>query len=288
MDAHAHLLSLGWAGPGHALDARPYKQKGHRGLAYDPKQAASLGNGLIKPLLISQRRGRLGIGKKSHEPQAGNEWWLKGFENALGNIGKSESERSSGTSTPDPAAYTGKHTGLYAFFVKGQTIEGTIGNKDKKSKKRKSDQLDEEHPKTSKARYQRDVSDFEKVGSFISERDKDEKRKQRKTKTGAVEQFEQAQEYFGAIAKPKRGELSISHSPNIGSEEESKDTFPSETKEQRKERRRKRKEEKAARKTDGSSRVGNENDDVEDEAAKAFRRAERKRRKAESVNTLNG
>src|SRR5882757_935536 len=148
MDAHAHLLSLGWAGPGHSLDSKPYQQKGHRGLAYDPAKVGNNGNGLVKPLSISQRKGRFGIGKKAHEPQAGNEWWLKGFENALGNIGKSESERSSGTATPVVNDYTGgKHGGLYSFFVKGQEMEGTIGKLEeikRSSKKRKSDMFDQE------------------------------------------------------------------------------------------------------------------------------------------------
>ncbi|KAJ9650885.1 hypothetical protein H2198_009825, partial [Neophaeococcomyces mojaviensis] len=64
MNAHALLTSQGWLGTGHALDSRltdygapTYKQKGHRGLAYDPsqKQEATAGNGLVKPLLISRR-----------------------------------------------------------------------------------------------------------------------------------------------------------------------------------------------------------------------------------------
>src|SRR5271170_6521479 len=133
MDAQAHLLSLGWAGPGHSLDSRPHK--GRRGLAYDPNQVHNTGNGLIKPLLVSQKKNTFGIGKKAHEPAAGNEWWLKGFEVALGNIGKSDGERTSGTATPlDTSGYRGKHAGLYQFFVRGGEIEGTIGGEAAKVK----------------------------------------------------------------------------------------------------------------------------------------------------------
>ena len=135
---------------GHSLDSRPHK--GRRGLAYDPKQAQNNGNGLIKPLLMSQKRNTFGIGKKAHEPAAGNEWWLKGFEAALSNVGKSESERTSGTATPElghPAnGHSGKHIGLYGFFVKGGEMEGTIGSQEREEctsirrQKRKSDELD--------------------------------------------------------------------------------------------------------------------------------------------------
>ncbi|RMZ76356.1 hypothetical protein DV738_g4969, partial [Chaetothyriales sp. CBS 135597] len=99
MDAQSHLMALGWAGPGHPLHPSAYKQKGHRGLAYDPN-AIHTSNGLIKPLLASRKDNNLGLGRRAHEPQQGNDWWLKGFEKALGDIGKSESERTSGVSTP--------------------------------------------------------------------------------------------------------------------------------------------------------------------------------------------
>ena len=73
MDAHAHLLSLGWAGPGHSLDSRPLLQhKGRHGLAYEPSQRKSTGRGLVKPLLVSQKKNGFGVGKKAYEPAAGN------------------------------------------------------------------------------------------------------------------------------------------------------------------------------------------------------------------------
>ena len=219
MDAHAHLLSLGWAGPGHSLDSRPHK--GRRGLAYDPKQSQNNGNGLIKPLLISQKKNAFGIGKKAHEPAAGNEWWLKGFETALSNVGRSESERTSGTATPEfgrpTNGYTGKHAGLYGFFVKGGEMEGTTGletetkTASRRRKKRKSDALDSQDVSSSssaseepqvgtgkRCKSKKGTQEFELVGAFLQARDKDEKRRHRKQKTGALEEFQQVGEFFEA------------------------------------------------------------------------------------------
>lgn len=148
MDTASYLKSQGWLGHGYSLDARTeYKQKGRRGLAYDPQSHLDStsdekygARGLVKPLLISQKRNGFGVGKKAHEPPSGNEWWLKGFAAALGNFGKTGSERDtsdgSGWSTPvgGRPEYTGKHAGLYKYFVGGGLMEGTIEEKERKQK----------------------------------------------------------------------------------------------------------------------------------------------------------
>lgn len=288
MDAHAHLISLGWAGPGHALDSRPYKQKGHRGLAYDPAKVGNTGTGLVKPLLISQRKARFGVGKKAHEPQAGNEWWLKGFESALGNIGKSESERSSGASTPVPTGYAGgKHSGLYSFFVKGQQMEGTMDPLEKtektttqQSKKRKSDVLgeasdEEENAITTKDTRQKSRSkttaDFEQVGTYIAMRDKGEKRRQRGEKPSPVEEFEQVGAYLEARSEKKEKKSKKRKSEAVagqqisdasteaegetteGQSQPDKPLDRAETKEERRERRRQRREQKERRRVEAAA-----------------------------------
>ncbi|KAK5046166.1 hypothetical protein LTR84_008623 [Exophiala bonariae] len=313
MDAHAHLLSLGWAGPGHALDSKPYQQKGHRGLAYDPAKSSNTGNGLVKPLLVSQRKGRLGIGKKAHEPQAGNEWWLKGFESALGNVGKSESERSSGASTPVPYSNNGrKHTGLYSFFIKGQQMAGTIGEDGEiiGCKRRKIDLLDSGHDQDDSSSSRQTTAtgskrskpapavEFELVSEYIALRDKDEKRKKRSGRLSPVTEFRQVAEYIQT-----RSEKETKKRKRQSEEEESEmaDTpLPDneasaavETKEERRERRRQRREEKAKTRAErtkkGSSKsetVQDGSDSEEDPAVKAARRAERKKRKAEKVARL--
>jgi len=266
MDAHAHLLSLGWAGPGHSLDSRPHK--GRRGLAYDPKQVHNTGNGLIKPLLISQKKNTFGVGKKAHEPAAGNEWWLKGFETALSNVGKSESERTSGTATPElgrPAnGYVGKHMGLYGFFVKGGEMEGTIGLDAPKEftltrrKKRKSDVPDsrEGSPNSSdgekrsaetrkKRKSKEGTEEFEQVGAFLQARDKDEKRRRRKQKADALEEFQQVGEFFEARSSRRKASTSVQ--PHIGTSKPAEDVTTEVFEDADEERRRRRKERKAAK-----------------------------------------
>jgi hypothetical protein len=237
MDAHAHLISLGWAGPGHSLDSRPHLQhKGRRGLAYDPSQHKNAGRGLIKPLLVSQKKNTFGVGKKTHEPAAGNEWWLKGFENALSNIGKrSDSEATSGTATPDSrnaSDYRGKHIGLYGFFIKGQQMEGTIreeARKPQRGTKRKSDTFDdEEHLSTSiapssetpisrkKSQAKDDAAvDFEQINQFLVVRDKDRKRGQRRAGADPADDFVQMGHLFEAGSRP--GTKHARRSTDLGS-----------------------------------------------------------------------
>lgn len=319
MDAHAHLLSLGWAGPGHALDSKPYKQKGHRGLAYDPSQASSnTGNGLVKPLLVSQRKGRLGIGKKSHEPPAGNEWWLKGFESALGNIGKSESERSSGASTPVPYPNLNgrKHSGLYSFFIKGQEMAGTIGENGEiiggPGRKRKSNLLDgagdqdgedgdgdAHHTISSGSNSKRlkatPAAEFKLVSEYIALRDKDERRPKRAERPSPVggEYIQARSEKEKEKKKRKRQseeeESEAANTPLTLTADDEGPVIP-ETKEERRERRRRRREQKDNSRAEESKngistpqsieKVGEED---QDQAAKAARKAERRKRKAEQA-----
>jgi nucleolar protein TMA23 len=243
MDAHAHLLSLGWAGPGHSLESRPHlQQKGRRGLAYDPSRDHGTGRGLVKPLLVSQKKNTFGVGKKTYEPAAGNEWWLKGFENALNKIGKrSSSEATSGTATPETenaAAYRGKHAGLYGFFMKGQQMKGTIDEEKTerlRGRKRKSNIFDDgDHVSTSSesttpaesttqnksTSESKATADFALIGQFCNARDKDRKRKQGRSKLEPAHEFEQVGQFFEARAerKMKRAKKRLSDQSNTGSE----------------------------------------------------------------------
>lgn len=316
MDAHAHLISLGWAGPGHSLNSRPHK--GRSGLAYDPKQERENGNGLIKPLLISQKKNTFGIGKKAHEPAAGNDWWLKGFETALSNVGKSENERTSGTATPEQGrsanGYTGKHVGLYAFFVKGGQMEGTISSQSRKEqrltewKKRKSDGLDvhggspassegdassNEARLRKKRRPKESTAEFEQIGAFMEARDKDERRRRRRQKADALEEFQQAGEFFEA--RSSRRKASPSRTPHVDSAA-GVDATANVTEDSAEERRRRRRERKAKKKfkalhadsdaEDHALPITTSVDKVksvmkvaaDDSMARAVRKAEKKRR----------
>ena len=288
MDAHAHLLSLGWAGTGHALDSRPkaYTQTGKRGLDYNPKQLTNTGVGLVKPLMISQRKERFGIGRKDpkHEPAAGNEWWLKGLEAALGNIGKSDSERS-GTATPIQAQVNGqKHRGLYGFFVRGQQMEGTIGEELlRKSKKRKSDQISGSLPADTEAglaKVQDSAEEFAQAAVFLAVRDKDEKRRKRAEKAGALEEFRHATQYFEARStrKKRRSDAEVGEA-EVESHFDGGTSVREETKEERRHRRRKRKEEKAARKGLDTEGQRTPPKATQDDTSKRKRKDERSRDK---------
>jgi nucleolar protein TMA23 len=291
MNAHAHLLSLGWAGPGHALDSRPnkaYKQTGKQGLDYNPKPVTNTGAGLVKPLMISQRKDRFGIGKKDpkHEPASGNEWWLKGFETALGNIGKSDSERS-GTATPIQAQVNGqKHQGLYGFFIKGQQMEGTIGRELlKRSKKRKSDQIGGDASNDGAARVlkpKETAEDFTRAAEFITVRDKDEKRRKRAEKAGALEEFQQATQFFearsGKIERKRRESDLDVDVDDVENAVQLGGPVHEEMKEERQERRRKRREAKAAKKATEAEALKSTSS-PQDESPKRKIKSERKRRK---------
>ena len=181
--------------------------------------------GLIKPLLVGQKRNTFGVGKKTHEPAAGNDWWLKGFENALHNIGRNEDGQKSPPNATDPTFQNfgprlhdgGKHMGLYQYFVKGQKMRGTITElpaKRRKGKKRKSDALDENTSDNlssddkslsngsgsdmSKKHIATSRSEFEQIGRFLDARDKDQKRNGRRPCTDVVSEFEQVGRFFQA------------------------------------------------------------------------------------------
>ncbi|KKY19126.1 putative protein tma23 [Phaeomoniella chlamydospora] len=223
-------MSLGWAGPGHALNSHLKSHKGRGGL------------GLTKPLLVSQKKNTFGIGKKSHEPPSGTEWWLKGFEKALQGVGtdgsKSASAATSGTATPtglSASGYVGKHSGLYTNFVKGEQMKGTIeewtasrkvladtpvaqeelpestkvkrDKKSRSSKKRKSEVLDtDESPscksaitskKSKQTKDQNKTEDFDHVNQFLSIIDKDKKRRKRAEKYSLGTEFQHITTYLG-------------------------------------------------------------------------------------------
>lgn len=285
MNASALLTSQGWLGPGHALDTRltdygaqTYKQKGHRGLAYDPSAQNSstqtsgiaTGNGLVRPLLISQRHGlKHGIGKKVHEPASGNEWWLKGFASALANVGKSESERSSavssGTSTPRTGTtngYVGKHSGLYNYFTSGTVMKGTIESSEqqelerrqeqneesKRGKKRKSDVLEESNDSIranplaiSPVKRPQTAKDLESSIPYLTERDKSRKKAHNHAKSSDIEAFALVGEFLGVTKDiPKSRDKTNGYHEECSDVQETRE----ETKEERRARRRRRKEEK--------------------------------------------
>ncbi|KAI9855485.1 MAG: hypothetical protein M1824_006081 [Vezdaea acicularis] len=122
MNAHAHLVSQGWAGTGNALPS-------------------TSGTGLTRPLLVSRKENSLGVGKKKFD--VASQWWLKAFDEGLRGLNAGIDESKSGASKQcvvvKQTQKTGKlqmvraggskwvgKNGLYGHFVKGEGLDGTI------------------------------------------------------------------------------------------------------------------------------------------------------------------
>ncbi|KAE8353748.1 hypothetical protein BDV28DRAFT_132521 [Aspergillus coremiiformis] len=160
MDAQAYLLRHGWSGPGNPLN--PNRRPGAHG-----------GLGLTKPILVARRKGNLGVGKQTTKDPT-NQWWLRGFEDALKGVGD---ENSAGTDKK-PNALTSE---LYRHFVRGEVVPGTLSGDRKKedkglgelgsgsrpeTKKRKKDDGEGEDREAKKLRKEeRKRRKMEKVGS---------------------------------------------------------------------------------------------------------------------------
>ena len=107
MDAQAYLIRHGWSGPGNPLN--PNRRPGPHG-----------GLGLTRPILVSRKQNNHGVGKKTTKDPT-NQWWLRGFEDALKGIGEEKPEIK-----PANNALTSE---LYRHFVRGECLAGTIEKK---------------------------------------------------------------------------------------------------------------------------------------------------------------
>lgn len=115
MDAAALLKSQGWRGKGFSLH---------------PTDNAI---GLSKPLLISRNTDGSGIGKKQH--YTSDQWWLHAFDQKLKGLDTSkkgvvvQSVTQGKLDTIASSQPNGKYTGasgLYASFVRGGLLDGTL------------------------------------------------------------------------------------------------------------------------------------------------------------------
>lgn len=105
MDASALLLRQGWRGTGHSLDTS------NRGIA--------------KPLLVAHKQDQLGLGKRRVTHTTDDQWWMRAFDESLKNIGTGASEKSTLNQIRTKGINRG---GLYGFFVKGESLKGTLGD----------------------------------------------------------------------------------------------------------------------------------------------------------------
>lgn len=114
MNAHALLTSQGWRGSGHSL------------------HPTSDSTGLSRPLLVAQKANTLGLGKKQHK--TADLWWMNAFDKSLKGLDTSAEGKVVQTVTnagldmvvKGGAKYVGNNGGLYASFVKGEPLSGTI------------------------------------------------------------------------------------------------------------------------------------------------------------------
>ncbi|KAL4934356.1 uncharacterized protein BDV17DRAFT_5499 [Aspergillus undulatus] len=160
MDAYAYLIRHGWSGPGNPLNP---DRVGTRG-----------GLGLTKPLLVARRSGNSGIGKTTTKDPT-NQWWLRGFEDALKGIG--EEKKDMGV-VGKGNALTSE---LYRFFVRGETVPGTLGNKDKDMDKKGKEVLGK---RKRGGDYGKESKEEKRVKREEKKKRKEEKVKRRAEKEG--------------------------------------------------------------------------------------------------------
>ncbi|KAL3423445.1 DNA-directed RNA polymerase ii subunit rpb1 [Phlyctema vagabunda] len=219
MNAHALLTSQGWRGTGHSLNP------------------TTDSIGLSRPLLVSQKQNNLGVGKKQH--RTSDMWWMNAFDKSLQGLDTSKDGAVVQTITnggldmvvKGGAKYVGNTGGLYACFVKGECLTGTIQSKeDPQQKKRKRDEESKEGRRARKAtkRASRSVAtgaekDSESGSKSEAKKERREKRRLKKLR--------------------KEAKLARRAESNEKSEEEETDTLARkiETKEERKERKRQKK-----------------------------------------------
>ena len=119
MNTSAYLSSQGWLGAGHSLHPS--------------------GRGIKKPLLVSQKKDALGIGKRKHDALA-DQWWARAFDDSLKGLNMGRHEVTGEVNTVTGSTWGALDMlnaggtkwaaagGLYAGFVRGPGLVGTISS----------------------------------------------------------------------------------------------------------------------------------------------------------------
>ncbi|KAL9045366.1 MAG: hypothetical protein Q9214_001573 [Letrouitia sp. 1 TL-2023] len=132
MNTTNYLSRYGWLGDGHTLHPS--------------------GRGIKKALSVSQKTNTFGLGKNPHDAIS-NLWWEKAYDETLKNLNvdpnsnsaRSKNKEENSRKSEDPTTESEKTlpTGLgyskgkrhasqllYGYFIKGESLGGTIGSKD--------------------------------------------------------------------------------------------------------------------------------------------------------------
>ena len=180
MDAQAYLLRHGWTGPGNPLN--PNRRPGAHG-----------GLGLTKPILAARKQNTHGLGRKKTGDPA-NQWWLRGFDDALKSVGNAEDASGLGSRAP-----TALESELYRFFVRGEGLKGTLDEDQEENeigKKRKRDGVTDDEVKRKEEKKRRKHEKREVIETKAKEskeerrarkhakREKREKKEKKKSKKG--------------------------------------------------------------------------------------------------------
>ncbi|KAF7863895.1 hypothetical protein EAF04_006860 [Stromatinia cepivora] len=214
MNAHALLTSQGWRGTGHSL------------------HHSSDTIGLSRPLLVSKKDNVLGVGKKQHKTS--DMWWMNAFDASLKGLdtskeGQIKVQQGGGLEmvVKGGSKWVGGKGGLYSFFVRGETVGGTIEDREKEV-----------------------VEIIVKEEKRGKGKDKDKKRKGEERKESKDERRKRKEKKRADRAK----KLAAVEAENIKSQKEAKaqsvkstETEKTETKEERRERKERKQQKKLLR-----------------------------------------
>ncbi|KAI4167003.1 MAG: hypothetical protein LQ343_007561 [Gyalolechia ehrenbergii] len=166
MDTNAYLTRQGWRGNGHALHPS--------------------GHGIKKPLLVSKRTDRIGVGKKAHDAHA-DQWWSRAFDETLRSLnGEDPTKETTGTDSTtviQTSIYKTKWNGgggLYSSFVRGQGLKGTISSKEQAIVRRPDEDSSKKTSSNGSARIENNA------GKKSSSQDPDDGIADRRTKKHSV------------------------------------------------------------------------------------------------------
>ncbi|KAK1964236.1 hypothetical protein LY78DRAFT_161584 [Colletotrichum sublineola] len=153
MDAHALLSAQGWRGKGHSL------------------HATDDSIGLAKPLLLNRKDNTKGLGTKAHFTS--DTWWMNAFDEQLQGLDTSKKGQVTQTVTQGRLNQIEKVSGgkwmLYASFVRGGFLEGTIQEQERKAEEA------EEHSGASTPESEEIITSSESEEEVISKKIKEKK-----------------------------------------------------------------------------------------------------------------